>query len=76
MNSSDFPQQKPTNTAQVAASPCIAAIVIVIVPGLFDAFDGSLVDTICMILVPLVIVARLVPANVWCGAWPALGTEG
>ena len=34
-------------------------------PRLFDAFDGSLVDTICMILVPLVIVARLVPANVW-----------
>lgn len=33
--------------------------------GLFDAFDGSLVDTICMILIPLVIVARLVPANVW-----------
>jgi len=34
-------------------------------PRLFDAFDGSLADTICMILVPLVIVARLVPANVW-----------
>jgi len=34
-------------------------------PRLFDAFDGSLVDTICMILIPLVIVARLVPANVW-----------
>eukprot|EP00930_Biecheleria_cincta_P084384 TRINITY_DN7386_c0_g1_i1.p1 TRINITY_DN7386_c0_g1~~TRINITY_DN7386_c0_g1_i1.p1 ORF type:complete len:311 (-),score=33.19 TRINITY_DN7386_c0_g1_i1:173-1048(-) len=34
-------------------------------PRLFDAFDGSLTDTVCMILVPLVIVARLVPANVW-----------
>ena len=33
--------------------------------GVFDAFDGSLVDTICMILIPLVITARLVPANVW-----------
>lgn len=34
-------------------------------PRLFDAFDGSLADTTCMILVPLVIVSRLVPANVW-----------
>lgn len=34
-------------------------------PRLFDAFDGSLMDTICMILVPLFVCARIVPANVW-----------
>lgn len=34
-------------------------------PRLFDAFNGSLVDTLLMILVPLVITARLVDANVW-----------
>jgi len=34
-------------------------------PRIFDAFDGSLTDTICMILVPLITVARIVPANVW-----------
>jgi len=34
-------------------------------PRLFDAFDGSLTDTAAMILVPFIIVARLVPANVW-----------
>lgn len=34
-------------------------------PRIFDAFDGSLADTTCMILIPLVIVARLVSANVW-----------
>ncbi|CAE8644698.1 unnamed protein product [Polarella glacialis] len=34
-------------------------------PRVFDAFDGSVTDTICMILVPMVITSRLVPANVW-----------
>lgn len=34
-------------------------------PRIFDAFDGSLADTVCMILLPLFITARLVPANVW-----------
>jgi alternative squalene epoxidase len=34
-------------------------------PKLFDAFNGSFVDTLCMILLPLMITARLVPANVW-----------
>lgn len=34
-------------------------------PRLFDAFDGSLTDTLAMIVVPFIIVARLVPANVW-----------
>jgi sterol desaturase/sphingolipid hydroxylase (fatty acid hydroxylase superfamily) len=34
-------------------------------PKLFDAFNGSLADTFFMILVPLVITARLVNANVW-----------
>lgn len=34
-------------------------------PWLFDAFDGSLADTTCMIIVPLVVVARVVPSNVW-----------
>jgi len=34
-------------------------------PRLFDAFDGSLVDTSLMIIVPFIIVARVVPANVW-----------
>lgn len=34
-------------------------------PKLFDAFNGSLADTFFMILIPLAITARLVPANVW-----------
>lgn len=34
-------------------------------PKLFDAFNGSVYDTFFMILVPLVITARCVPANVW-----------
>jgi len=34
-------------------------------PRLFDAFDGSVPDTFVMILMPLVITARLLPANVW-----------
>jgi hypothetical protein len=34
-------------------------------PRIFDAFDGSLTDTLLMIIVPFVVVARLVPANVW-----------
>lgn len=34
-------------------------------PRLFDAFNGSVTDTFLMILLPLVITARLVNANVW-----------
>eukprot|EP00446_Apocalathium_sp_SHHI-4_P030280 CAMPEP_0177246900 /NCGR_PEP_ID=MMETSP0367-20130122/51265_1 /TAXON_ID=447022 ORGANISM="Scrippsiella hangoei-like, Strain SHHI-4" /NCGR_SAMPLE_ID=MMETSP0367 /ASSEMBLY_ACC=CAM_ASM_000362 /LENGTH=342 /DNA_ID=CAMNT_0018698969 /DNA_START=43 /DNA_END=1071 /DNA_ORIENTATION=+ len=34
-------------------------------PKLFDAFDGSLADTSAMIVVPFILVARLVHANVW-----------
>mmetsp|Transcript_75964 Transcript_75964/g.149074 ORF Transcript_75964/g.149074 Transcript_75964/m.149074 type:complete len:130 (-) Transcript_75964:74-463(-) len=34
-------------------------------PRLFDAFDGSILDTTFMIIVPFVITARIVPANVW-----------
>ena len=34
-------------------------------PRLFDAFNGSVTDTILMILVPLVVTARFVPSNVW-----------
>lgn len=34
-------------------------------PRLFDAFNGSVADTVLMILVPLIITARLVNANVW-----------
>lgn len=34
-------------------------------PKLFDAFNGSPADTFLMILIPLAITARLVPANVW-----------
>lgn len=34
-------------------------------PKLFDAFNGSVLDTLFMILIPLVITARIVPANVW-----------
>merc|ERR1711862_675688 len=34
-------------------------------PRLFDAFDGSVPDTMCMIVIPLLVTARIVPANVW-----------
>lgn len=34
-------------------------------PRLFDAFNGSMLDTLAMILVPLIVTARLVNANVW-----------
>ena len=35
-------------------------------PRLFDAFSGSMMDTICMILIPLIITAHLVrTCNVW-----------
>ena len=34
-------------------------------PKLFDAFDGSTADTVCMILVPLYITANIVHCNVW-----------
>lgn len=34
-------------------------------PRLFDAFDGSVPDTFCMILIPLAITAQLLHANVW-----------
>ena len=34
-------------------------------PRLFDAFDGSFMDTICMILIPLYITANIVHTNMW-----------
>ena len=34
-------------------------------PKLFDAFNGSIADTVLMILLPLMLTARVVPANVW-----------
>ena len=34
-------------------------------PRLFDAFNGSVADTVCMILVPLYLTALTVPCNVW-----------
>lgn len=34
-------------------------------PRLFDAFNGSILDTICMILIPLYATANLVHCNVW-----------
>lgn len=34
-------------------------------PKLFDAFNGSPGDTFLMILIPLMVTARIVPANVW-----------
>jgi len=34
-------------------------------PKMFDAFNGSYMDTICMILIPLFISCQIVPANVW-----------
>ncbi|EGD79660.1 hypothetical protein PTSG_10510 [Salpingoeca rosetta] len=41
-------------------------------PRLFDAFNGSLGDTICMILIPLFITANIVHCNVW--SYMAFGT--
>ena len=34
-------------------------------PRLFDAFNGSFLDTLLMILFPLAVTARIIPANVW-----------
>lgn len=34
-------------------------------PKMFDAFNGSVTDTFLMILIPLILTARIVPANVW-----------
>ena len=34
-------------------------------PKMFDAFNGSPTDTLLMILIPLAVTARIVPANVW-----------
>ena len=34
-------------------------------PRLFDAFDGSVPDTFCMILIPLALTAQVLHANVW-----------
>ena len=34
-------------------------------PRIFDAFNGSAADTICMILIPLLVTSRLVRCNVW-----------
>ena len=34
-------------------------------PKLFDAFNGSVADTVLMILIPLFATQRLVPANSW-----------
>lgn len=41
-------------------------------PKLFDAFNGSPGDTFLMILIPLMLTARLVNANVW--SYMAFGT--
>ena len=34
-------------------------------PKLFDAFNGSIADTVCMILIPLYLTACIVHCNVW-----------
>lgn len=34
-------------------------------PQLFDSFDGSIVDTTCMILIPLWLTSRVIHTNVW-----------
>lgn len=36
-----------------------------VVPNIYDAFDGSIVDTVCMILIPLFFTSRIVQANIW-----------
>ena len=41
-------------------------------PRLFDAFDGSFMDTIFMILIPLYITANIVHTNMW--SYAAFGT--
>ena len=41
-------------------------------PRLFDAFDGSFMDTICMILIPLYLTANIVRTNMW--SYAAFGT--
>lgn len=41
-------------------------------PRLFDAFNGSTGDTVCMILLPLYLTANLVHCNVW--SYMAFGT--
>ena len=41
-------------------------------PRLFDAFNGSVADTVLMILIPLYITANLVHCNVW--SYMAFGT--
>ena len=41
-------------------------------PRLFDAFNGSLADTLCMIILPLYITANVVHCNVW--TYMAFGT--
>ena len=39
-------------------------------PKLFDAFDGSVTDTVCMILIPLAVTAQLVCDRCCCTAPP------
>uniref|UniRef100_A0A6U2C440 Fatty acid hydroxylase domain-containing protein n=1 Tax=Hemiselmis andersenii TaxID=464988 RepID=A0A6U2C440_HEMAN len=34
-------------------------------PKVFDAFNGSVADTVCMILIPLYVTANVVHCNVW-----------
>ena len=34
-------------------------------PTLFDSFDGSILDTTCMILIPLWLTSRIINTNVW-----------
>jgi sterol desaturase/sphingolipid hydroxylase (fatty acid hydroxylase superfamily) len=42
-------------------------------PQMFDAFDGSLVDTLCMIVIPLLVTKSLIHCNVW--TYMAFGTS-
>ena len=42
-------------------------------PKMFDAFDGSLVDTLCMIIIPLLVTKSLIHCNVW--SYMAFGTS-
>jgi alternative squalene epoxidase len=41
-------------------------------PGVFDAFNGSFFDTLCLILIPLYITANLIHCNSW--SYIAFGT--
>mmetsp|Transcript_31572 Transcript_31572/g.79489 ORF Transcript_31572/g.79489 Transcript_31572/m.79489 type:complete len:266 (+) Transcript_31572:129-926(+) len=41
-------------------------------PKMFDAFNGSVADTVCMILIPLYATALMVHCNVW--SYMAFGT--